>query len=107
MPTRYFDVTAFRTPGLYRFGNAGRNILFGPGTVQFDSSVMKDFRLSESGTRRLQFRSEFFNVFNTPQFNNPNSSIGSTLAGQITAAGSKQTYQRTSRQIQFALKLYW
>jgi hypothetical protein len=104
---RYFDISAFRTPGPFLFGNGGRYILFGPGTVQFDGSLMKDFRLSESGARRLQFRSEFFNMFNTPQFNNPDANIGSVPAGRITSAGSKLTYQRTSRQIQFALKLYW
>jgi hypothetical protein len=102
---RYFDITAFRTPGPFLFGNSGRNILYGPGTVQFDLSAMKNFRFSER--RRLEFRSEFFNILNTPQFNNPNSSIGSTLAGVISAAGSKQTFQRTSRQIQLALKLYF
>jgi hypothetical protein len=105
--SRYFDVTAFRTPGPFLFGNSGRNILFGPGTVQFDLSAMKSFRLSDKGVSRMEFRSEFFNIFNTPQFNNPSSSVGSTLAGYITGAGSKQTFQRTSRQIQLALKLYW
>jgi hypothetical protein len=47
-----------------------------------------------------------FNVFNTPQFNNPNASIGSAQAGIISSAGSPLTFQRTSRQVQMAMKLY-
>ena len=68
---------------------------------------LKNFYLSENRLKRLQFRSEFFNIFNTPQFNNPNASIGTAAAGRITSAGSDATFQRTSRQIQFALKLHW
>jgi hypothetical protein len=56
---------------------------------------------------RLQFRAEVFNILNTPQFNNPNASIGSSTAGTITGAGNPPLFQRTSREIQLALKLYW
>ncbi len=104
---RYFDVNAFRTPGPFLFGNSGRLILTGPGTVQFDSSVFKSFNFSESRAWRLEFRAEFFNLTNSPHFNNPGSSIGNPEAGRISSAGSKSTFQRTERQIQFALKLYW
>ncbi|MGH9841874.1 MAG: hypothetical protein ACREEM_24225 [Blastocatellia bacterium] len=48
-----------------------------------------------------------FNAFNTPQFNNPNASIGAPGQGTIISAGSIVTFQRTPRQIQFALKLYY
>ena len=58
-------------------------------------------------SRRLEFRAEAFNAFNTPQFNNPNASIGFTGVARITSAGSPTVYQRTSRQIQLALKLYF
>ena len=104
---RYFDTGAFATPAPYQFGNSGRDILYGPGTVQFDIGVLKNFYISEQRGRRLQFRSEFFNIFNTPQFNNPNANIGTAAAGQITSAGSDVTFQRTEREIQFALKFYW
>ncbi len=104
---RWFDTGAFRTPGPFLFGNSGRNILYGPGTVQFDSSVFKSFYFGQDRVRRAEFRAEFFNLTNTPHFNTPNSSIGSPDAGRITAAGSKSTFQRTERQVQFALKLYW
>ena len=72
----------------------------------FDFSVFKQFPLWKE-SQKLEFRSEFFNLFNTPQFNNPNGSIGSTAAGTITSAGDKVFFHRTSRQIQFAMKLYF
>src|SRR4051794_30733028 len=103
---RWFDTSAFTTPGLYQYGNAARNALYGPSTRQIDFSVFKQFPLWKE-SQKLEFRSEFFNIFNTPQFNNPNSSIGSTAAGTITSAGDKVFFQRTSRQIQFAMKLYF
>jgi hypothetical protein len=53
----------------------------------------------------LQLRAEIFNLTNTPQFNNPNASIGSSQAGVISSAGSTPSFQRTSRQIQIAAKL--
>lgn len=104
---RWFDVTAFAVPGLYQFGNSGVNILTGPGTVQFDFSAFKNVSLDADSRRRLQFRSEVFNLFNTPQFNNPANGVGNPTAGRVNSAGSKTTFQRTSRQIQLALKLYF
>jgi hypothetical protein len=104
---RWFDAAAFTDPGQYLFGNSGRNILYGPGAKQMDLSLFKDFRLSEKGDRRVQFRAEAFNTFNTPQFNNPNASIGFSGVAKITSAGNPPVYQRTSRQIQMALKVYF
>jgi hypothetical protein len=68
--------------------------------------MFKDFYFREN-REHLQFRAEAFNVFNTPQFNNPNTQIGNPAAGTITSAGAPLLLQRTSRQIQLALKLYW
>jgi hypothetical protein len=102
---RWFDALAFVAPAQFTFGNSGRNILVGPGTKQLDLSLFKSFRFAES--RRVEFRAEAFNAFNTPQFNNPNASIGFTGVARITSAGSPTVYQRTSRQIQLALKLYF
>jgi len=104
---RWFDLDAFRAPGPQRFGHGGRNILRGPGTKQLDFSAFKNFYLSPDKTRRLQFRGEFFNLTNTPQFNNPATTAGTPAAGTISSAGSPLTQQRTPRQIQFALKLYF
>jgi hypothetical protein len=104
---RWFNIAAFTAPGPQQFGNTGRNILLGPGTAQADLSLFKDFNLSADGGRRLQLRAESFNISNTPQFNNPASSIGAAGAGTISAAGAPLTFQRTSREIQLALKLYF
>jgi len=104
---QWFNIAAFTAPGPQQFGNTGRNILTGPGTAQADMSVFKDFFLSADQRRRLQFRAESFNVSNTPQFNNPAASIGSAGVGTISAAGAPLTFQRTSREIQLALKLYF
>ncbi|HEY3837089.1 MAG TPA: carboxypeptidase regulatory-like domain-containing protein [Bryobacteraceae bacterium] len=104
---QWFNPADFVSPGSYVFGNSGRNILFGPGTEQFDLSLFKNLAFNESGSRRLQFRAESFNVLNTPQFNNPNAQIGNAAVATITSAGAPLLYQRTSREIQLALKLYF
>ena len=104
---QWFNPADFVSPGQYTFGNSGRNILYGPGTKQFDVSLFKDFNFTQDASRRLQLRAESFNVFNTPQFNNPNAQIGNTAAGAITGAGQPFLFQRTSRQIQLAAKIYF
>jgi hypothetical protein len=103
----WFNLSCFTPPGPQQWGNAGRNILQGPGTKQLDFSVFKNFPLSSDTSRYLQFRSEFFNILNIPQFNNPSATAGAPGAGTVVSAGSPRTLQRISREIQFALKLYW
>ena len=101
-PANWFDTSfnvagaAWGVPQLYTFGNAGRNILYGPARVNFDWSFFKDLSWSERW--RLQFRAEFFNLFNTPQFDLPNASIGDPGAGRITGIVGNP------RQVQFALR---
>ena len=104
---RWFDIDAFAAPGPQQFGNGGRNILRGPGTKQLDFSAFKNFYFDPDKIKRLQFRAEFFNLTNTPQFNNPNTTVGAPGAGSISSAGAPLSLQRTSRQIQFALKFYF
>jgi len=94
---RWFDLAAFTIPAVTTFGNAGRNILRAPGQVNFDFAVLKDFALSER--RKLQFRAEIYNLFNTPQFGLPNGAIGAPAAGTIAATAGD------NRQAQIALKL--
>jgi hypothetical protein len=100
---RWFDTSfntsdaAWATPRQYTYGNAGRNILRGPGRTNVDFSIFKHFSLTER--YRLQFRSEFFNLFNHPQFDLPNASIGSPNAGVISSTVG------TPRDIQFSLRL--
>ncbi len=98
-PSEWFNVNAFAIPGLYTFGNEGRNNLTGPPEKNVDFSVYKDFSLGERAT--LQFRSEFFNIFNHPAFGTPNNNVQATNLGDITGLATG-TFPR---QIQFALKL--
>ena len=93
---RWFDTSAFATPAQFTYGNAGRNILYGPGRVNFDFSLFKEFRVQEGF--RLQFRTEIFNLFNTTQLDLPNASIGAGTAGTITSMVERP------QQIQFRLK---
>jgi hypothetical protein len=97
---RYFDVSAFRSPATYAYGNAGRNILRGPGTKTWDFSVIKDTRINER--YNVQWRTDFFNAFNTTQFNAPGNTIGTPQAGRISS-----TRFSTNRQIQFVLKVFF
>jgi len=53
----------------------------------------------------LQVRAEFFNLFNTPQFNNPGATAGTSSIGIISGAGSEPTFQRIERQVQLAAKI--
>jgi len=94
---RWFDTSAFATPASFTFGNAGRNILYGPGRVNFDFSLFKDFPVNDRV--KVQFRAEAFNIFNHPQFDLPNAAIGAGNAGTITAIVG------TPRQIQFGAKV--
>lgn len=99
---QWFNTAAFANPGAQQWGNSGRNILQGPGTKNVDFSVFKTVPLHEGAS--LQLRSEFFNLFNTPQFNNPTATVGPGF-GTISSAGSPTTLQRVSREIQLAAKV--
>jgi hypothetical protein len=87
--------------------NSNRFQLARPGTKQVDFSIFKQVCFGKEGQRRVEYRAEIFNLFNTPQFNAPNATIGSTSAGQISSAGELIFFQRTSRQVQMAVKLYF
>src|SRR6266404_3279716 len=93
---QWFNTSAFAFPPFGSFGNAGRNILDGPGFKNFNASVMKTTRLKEG--LDLQFRAEAFNLFNHPNFDLPDNFLGSPTFGQILSAQSP-------RHIQFGLKL--
>ncbi|MBV9265164.1 MAG: TonB-dependent receptor, partial [Acidobacteriaceae bacterium] len=103
----WFNTAAFSAPPALQFGDAGRNTLRGPGTKELDLSAFKNFYFSSEKTTNLQLRAEAFNVTNTPQFNNPISTVGAPGVGAITSAGSPYTLQRLSREVQLAVKLYF
>jgi hypothetical protein len=84
-PTRFLDLTSFAVPctpagafdgtaatcepGSRHFGNLGRNSLLGPDFRQFDFSIFKDTSITER--LKVQFRAEFYNIFNHPNFASP------------------------------------
>ncbi|MDB5385747.1 MAG: hypothetical protein JWM11_1393, partial [Planctomycetaceae bacterium] len=92
----WFDPSAFALPAPYTYGNAGRNILVGPGRWNWDMSLFKNFVIREA--TRFEFRAEAFNIFNHPQFGLPNPTIGNPQAGAITSTVGN------SRQMQVALR---
>jgi hypothetical protein len=94
----YFNVNAFAVPAPFTYGNVGRllSYLRAPGAVQLDMSLYKTIPIHEQ--MRMEFRAEVFNLFNHPQFDSPNTVIGSPQAGTISA------HVNTSRDIQLALK---
>ena len=113
-PDLYFDTCAFSIPVRGFLGTAGRNILRGPGFATLDFSVSKDSPLGflgESGA--LQFRAEFFNLLNRPNFLQPARTVYRAVStnpsnppeAPIANAGRITSTSGTSRQVQLALKL--
>jgi Carboxypeptidase regulatory-like domain/TonB dependent receptor len=107
--TPYFDPTAFAPVTAVRYGTVGRNTLRGPGVFNLDASLFRNFKITERWN--LQFRTEVFNLTNTPTFNNPGANASSPTRNadgsiintngfsEITSAAG------TERQFRFALKL--
>jgi Carboxypeptidase regulatory-like domain len=98
----YFNTAAFTVPpslqgGSFLPGDAGRNIVIGPGWINLDSSVAKDFKIEERYT--LQVRAEAFNTFNTVHLAGPDADYSYALFGQITS-----TVGNTYRQAQLVAK---
>ncbi len=101
-PNEWFNPNAFVLPAAGTYGNLGRGVFNGPGLADLDLSLFKTTALSER--TKLQFRAEFFNALNHPNFGVPNTTVfsGTTVnasAGLITTLATAQ------RQIQFGLKL--
>ena len=88
------ECLALQTP--MRYGTAGRSVIDGPGRIGIDLSLRKNFVFSERAN--LQFRTEFFNAFNHPNFMPPNKLLGNAAFGRVTSA-------RDPRIIQFGAKL--
>ncbi len=103
----WFDTSCFvpttDTTGTY--GNAGRGIIRGPGSVNVDASLVKNTKIGRANT---EVRIEAFNVFNHPQFANPNTTIGNAAVGTISAMLSSPSCSlcgTTARQVQIGLKV--
>jgi len=108
IPRAQINVNAFSVPVKGSFGNLGRNAVRGPAAYNWDFSIFKNFRITEHMTS--QFRAESFNLFNSPQFNNP----GASLAAPATFGASTSILSTvgqgsfgTNRQTQLALRFLW
>ncbi len=97
---RFLNRSAFRLAPTGRFGNLERNSLRSPSTYRFNLGVSKNFSIYEDVS--LQFRTEFFNIFNTPQLTQPDGNFdpGNGNFGRIQG-----TQFRSAREIQFGLRL--
>jgi hypothetical protein len=95
---RWFDTSCYVLQPLYQYGSAGRDTIIGPGLVDFDLNLSKEFAIREH--KRLQFRSEFFNIMNTPYFAKPISTLGAPTFGQVTGLARGGT--ANTRIVQFA-----
>jgi Carboxypeptidase regulatory-like domain len=102
--SRYFNAACFTTPPVVgddgratAFGNSGASIVDGPGQSNVDMSLLKKIPLSEK--RLVEFRAEFFNVFNNPQFSNPDTNSSSSTFGQVSSTSVNPRF------VQFALRI--
>jgi Carboxypeptidase regulatory-like domain len=93
---RYFTPSSFAAPALGSYGNLAKGTLRGPGFFNTDLGAFKNFSITERLT--LQFRAEFFNVFNRVNFSNPGTTVSAGGFGNILAA-------RDPRIGQLALKI--
>jgi len=105
-PDQYFNPLAFIQPLNGTYGNVGRNVLQGPSLAQFDLALAKRWTLSERTA--IQFRSEFFNLFNHSNLNTPNPVVYAAATGDPSpTAGVITSTATTSRQVQLGLKFLW
>jgi hypothetical protein len=113
----YFDPFAFKAVTDARFGSSSVNLLRGPGLVNLDFGVFREFAIKERW--RLQFRMEAFNFTNTPHFANPGGNASSLSLnpdgtvrdlGGFTVITATQNLARESfdeRQFRFGLRISW
>ena len=102
---QFFNPAAFAQPAQFTFGNCGSSSLSGWPHHVFDLSIFKDFQLPLSEESRLQFRVEFFNAFNTPQFDNPSNREDRRSRGTFGVTSRVLDSEKEARVIQFGLKL--
>ena len=104
---QFFNTAAFALPAAGQFGNAGRNIITGPGYANVDLGLFKNTYFGKEDRFRTQLRAEFFNIPNHPNFAQPQRNFPGATFGRIlntrTAAGDAGS----ARQIQLGLKFYW
>jgi len=110
-PNHYINLSCFAAPTpANRLGNAGRNIIIGPGLVNLDQAFYKNNRLRWlSEDFNVQFRAELFNVLNHTNFAPPtdNLAVFDGTGAPVAGVGQLTSTVTPSRQIQFAMKVIW
>ena len=104
----WFDTTSFAQPPNNRFGTTGRNSITGPGTYGLNAKLGRTVILNQEKNWKAEIRAESFNLSNTPQFSNPNTSFTSTTFGMVTGTRSTGTGVNGTgggRLVQFGLKI--
>ena len=91
----WFNPAAFIAPAPGEYGDAGRNIIEGPGQITFDMSISKTFQFRE--TRSLELRVTANNVFNHVQYTSVDTNLNSPTFGQVVTAGTMRRVTFTSR----------
>ncbi len=103
--TSWYNVADVTNPTPGQLGTSAKGTIMGSGSNVWNIVLLKNFHVTE--IQRLEFRAEFFNAFNHPQFDDPNVySKNNAVAGKITSA-SDYGYAQTERIIQFGLKFYF
>ena len=94
----WFNTNAFTQAAAFTAGTEPRFSFYGPGIENWDTSLMRNFPIRER--LRLQFRGEFYNTFNHPNFKNPNTTLGNITYGKITSDNGP-------RNMELALRLFF
>ena len=93
--SEWFNTGAFVAPPAGQFGNARRNSIEGPGTHVFDMAFTKMFPMKES--RELEFRAQFSNIFNTPQYGTIDTVVNSPTFGRVISVSAMRSVLLTAR----------
>ncbi len=94
---RWFDTDCFASPAVFTYGNSGRNILRADRATNFDSGVYRNFAfpwIAETG--RLQFRAEFYNLMNHPNFGLPGRNINTVVWRQLFLRSDDNYFSRAT-----------
>lgn len=102
--SKWFNTSAFVNPGFGQFGDARRNSVLGPGYDDLDFSASRFFPVIPDRVK-AEFRAEMFNIFNHPDFAQPNAYANEPNFGEITSTVNGPDEGDTARQIEFALRL--
>jgi hypothetical protein len=90
----FLNPAAFSLPQPGQFGNLGRFALHGPGLVQFDFTLHKQFAITER--QNIEFRAEIYNIFNHANFSNPGARLSDAMGGGVGQIQPGQAYASTT-----------